>query len=173
MNNCLPFHSIPFHGVDPGNEARRQAWDWYQRTESLVHSSYTSPRILSSSLHQYSWRCMMCFMHCLCKGLTTEDFRLLVPDPLKLVHTHNCGHGNGLCTRSLSYSSWELQSTVFVWTIVHSFTARQLRHVNGEGAHYALSHQCACAENLKWILDKQLELLSTPPPVRAWEWDWP
>ena len=54
-------------------------------------------------------------------------------------------------------ASWEVQITVFVRTIVCSFTERQLHHINGEGAHCALSHQCACGENLKWILDKQLE----------------
>ena len=44
-------------------------------------------------------------------------------------------------------------------------TARQLRDINGEGAHRALSHQCACAEKLKWILDKQPEILSTHVPT--------
>ena len=54
---------------------------------------------------------------------------------------------------------------MFVRMIVRSFTVRQdsymcVRHINGEGAHRALSHQCACAEKLKWILDKQPEILS-------------
>ena len=59
-----------------------------------------------------------------------------------------------------AYASFELQITEFVRTIVHSFTARQLGHINGKGAH---SHQCACAENLKWTLDKQHEILRTGP----------
>ena len=53
-----------------------------------------------------------------------------------------------------------------------SFTARQLCHINSEGAHRALSHHYACTENLKWILDKQLEILSTASDRKlggAWE----
>ena len=41
------------------------------------------------------------------------------------------------------------QITVFLRTIVHLFTARQLHHINGEGAHRTPSHQYTCAENLK------------------------
>ena len=51
--------------------------------------------------------------------------------------------------------------------------ARQLCHINGEGAHHVLSHQCAWAENLKLILDKQLEILSMQiQRGKAWE-IWP
>ena len=32
--------------MDPGNDARRQEWDWYPQVESLVHTSYTSHRIV-------------------------------------------------------------------------------------------------------------------------------
>ena len=35
--------------------------------------------------------------------------------------------------------------------------ARRLRHLNGEGAHRTLSHQCACTET---CLDKQPEIFS-------------
>ena len=35
--------------------------------------------------------------------------------------------------------------------------ARRLRHVNSEGAHHTLSHQCACIET---CLDKQPEIFS-------------
>ena len=35
--------------------------------------------------------------------------------------------------------------------------ARRLRHVNGEGTHHTLSHQCACIET---CLDKQREIFS-------------
>ena len=42
--------------------------------------------------------------------------------------------------------------------------------MNGKGAHCELSQQCTCTENLKWILDKQLKVLSrTSLSPAAWE----
>jgi len=54
-----------------------------------------------------------------------------------------------------------LEIAVCIQTIVRSFTERQLSHIDGEGTHRALSHQCARSENLKYVLDKQLEILSS------------
>ena len=39
--------------------------------------------------------------------------------------------------------------------------------MNGKGAHRLLSHQCGCGENLKWILDKQVEILNRQTVVPA------
>ena len=80
-------------------------------------------------------------------GMVTEDFRLLISDPfMKLISA--CAYvwpwklplhlkpklAGNCCVR--------LNDCAFVYG-----TARQLRDINGEGAHRALSHQCACAEN--------------------------
>ena len=89
-----------------------------------------------------------------------HDLVLRISGCLSQIHSrnlHKYGHGKlPLHLKSKLAGNWQI--IVFIQMILCSFTARQLRHINSEGAHCALSHQCTGAENLKWILDKQLEI---------------